>query len=95
MVKEMDTKHSYKSDLEKLKNKTDEEIDLSDIPEQGEEFFKNARLWISPETISTESVMLTIDHDVLEWFKAQGEEEYSRRINAALRIYAEAHRQKV
>jgi uncharacterized protein (DUF4415 family) len=65
---------------------TDAEIDTSDIPEQGEEFFANAQLWIPPD-----SVTLTVDHDVLEWFKAQGE-EYPKRMNAALRIYAEAHK---
>ena len=31
-----------------------------------------------------------VDSDVLDWFKAQGE-NYEQRINAALRIYAEAH----
>lgn len=90
-MKETTTKHFFKSDLERVKNMTDEEIDTSDIPPLGEEFFRNARLWVSPETIAAESVTLAIDHDVLEWFKSQGEEEYSRRINAALRIYAEAH----
>lgn len=36
------------------------------------------------------SVTLEVDADVLEWFKAQGE-EFQTRINAALRIYAAAH----
>ena len=36
------------------------------------------------------SVTLEVDADVLEWFKAQGE-EFQSRINAALRIYAAAH----
>jgi len=33
---------------------------------------------------------LHIDPEVLAWFKAQGE-AYEDRVNAALRIYAEAH----
>lgn len=65
---------------------TDDEIDTSDIPPLDDEFFKNAQLWTPPDTVT-----LTVDHDVLEWFKAQGE-EYSQRMNAALRIYAEAHK---
>ena len=81
-----DTKTTSRTNWERLRTMTDEEIDLSDIPEQGEEFFKNARLVMPPENVT-----LTIDHDVLAWFKSQGEAEYSRRINAALRIYAEAH----
>ena len=36
------------------------------------------------------SVTLEVDADVLEWFKSQGA-EFQTRINAALRIYAEAH----
>jgi uncharacterized protein (DUF4415 family) len=65
---------------------TEEEIDTSDIPPLDDEFFANAQLWVPPD-----SVMLTVDHDVLEWFKAQGE-EYPRRMNAALRLYVEAHK---
>jgi len=80
------TKRTFKSDLERVRNMTDEEIDTSDIPPLGDEFFANAKLWVPPETVT-----LTVDHDVLEWFKAQGE-EYSLRMNAALRIYAEAHK---
>ena len=36
------------------------------------------------------SVTLEVDADVLEWFKNQGG-EFQTRINAALRIYAQAH----
>lgn len=31
-----------------------------------------------------------VDSDVLDWFQAQGD-DYEQRVNAALRIYAEAH----
>jgi uncharacterized protein (DUF4415 family) len=37
-------------------------------------------------------VTLNVDADALEWFKAQGEDDESR-VNAALRIYAEAHQE--
>jgi uncharacterized protein (DUF4415 family) len=42
-----------------------------------------------PEKVS---VTVNVDADVLEWFRAQGE-EFQQRINAALRIYAEAHKE--
>ncbi len=39
------------------------------------------------------SVTLDVDADILEWFKAQGE-DFRNRINAALKIYAEAHKEQ-
>ena len=36
---------------------------------------------------------LAVDAEVLEWFKAQGE-DFRNRINAALKIYAEAHKEQ-
>ena len=81
------TKATSRTNWERLRTKTDEEIDFSDIPELGDEFFQNARLRMPPENVT-----LKVDHDVLEWFKSLGEAEYSRRMNAALRIYAEAHK---
>jgi uncharacterized protein (DUF4415 family) len=68
---------------------TDEEIDTSDIPPLDETFFANARLRIPEKMVS---ITLDVDADVLEWFKAQGE-EFQQRINAALKIYAEAHKE--
>jgi uncharacterized protein (DUF4415 family) len=71
---------------------TDEEIDYSEIPEQDEEFFRNAVIvqWI-PEPKST--ITMRIDRDVLDWFKKQGR-GYQTRVNALLRAYMEAHRQR-
>lgn len=67
----------------------DEEIDTSDIPPLDETFFANAKLRLPDKRVP---VTIDIDADVLEWFKAQGE-EFQSRINAALRIYAEAHKE--
>ena len=66
----------------------DEEIDTSDIPPLDETFFADAKLRV-PEKVS---ITVNVDADVLEWFRAQGE-EFQQRINAALRIYAEAHKE--
>jgi uncharacterized protein (DUF4415 family) len=68
---------------------TDEEIDTSDIPPLDETFFANARLRMPTQKVS---VTLDVDADVLAWFKAQGE-EFQQRVNAALKIYAEAHKE--
>ena len=68
----------------------DEDVDTSDIPPLDEAFFASARLRVPENKIS---VTLDVDADVLEWFKAQGE-EFRSRINAALRIYAEAHQER-
>jgi uncharacterized protein (DUF4415 family) len=69
---------------------TDEEIDTSDIPPLDEVFFANAKLRLPKGKVP---VVISVDADVVEWFKAQGD-ECQRLINAALRIYAEAHKER-
>ncbi|MEO7673059.1 MAG: BrnA antitoxin family protein [Pyrinomonadaceae bacterium] len=68
---------------------TDDDIDTSDIPELDEEFFALAELRMPKNKTP---VMLSVDTEVLEWFEDQGS-EFQYRINAALKIYADAHRQ--
>lgn len=77
-----------KTDWARVDAITDEEIDTSDIPELDDEFFANAKPW-APE--NQRPVTLNVENDVLDWFEQQGP-EYRYRINAALRIYADAHR---
>jgi uncharacterized protein (DUF4415 family) len=67
----------------------DEEIDTSDISPLDETFFANAKLRV-PEKVS---VTVNVDADVWEWFRAQGG-EFQQRVNAALRLYAEAHKER-
>jgi uncharacterized protein (DUF4415 family) len=81
-------KHS-ETDWARIDAMTDEEIDTSDIPPLTEEFFKRAKVRMPKRKVA---VTMQVDPDVLDWFKAQGE-DYERRMNAALRIYAEAHKQ--
>jgi uncharacterized protein (DUF4415 family) len=76
------------SDLKRLDAMRDEDIDYSDIPELDENFFKNAKVVVSP---GKKQLTLRLDADVLEWMKAQGK-GYQSRINAVLRAYYEAHR---
>ncbi len=53
-------------------------------------FWENARPFVPPEKTS---VHLRLDSDVLEWFRAQGSGHLTR-MNAVLRSYYEAHRDK-
>lgn len=83
-------KKPSETDWTRIDQMSDEEIDTSDIPPLGETFFANAKLRMPENKVS---VTVSVDADVLEWFKAQGE-EFQNRINAALRIYAEAHKEQ-
>jgi uncharacterized protein (DUF4415 family) len=84
-----DLKKPSETNWARISEMTDEEIDTSDIPPLDETFFANARLRMPEKKVS---VTLDVDVDVLEWFKAQGE-DFQNRINAALKIYAEAHKE--
>lgn len=79
------------TDWERLDAMSDEDIDLSDIPEVTPEMFARAivRRGLKSEPVK-EQITLRIDSDVLPWFRAQGR-GYQTRINALLRAYMEAH----
>jgi uncharacterized protein (DUF4415 family) len=62
----------------------DDEIDLSDVPELDEAFWKRARL-VEPDR--TQPVTLRVKKSVLEAYKAQGK-GYQSRMNAVLESYA-------
>lgn len=76
-----------KTDFKRLSKLKDKDIDTSDIPELGEDFFKNAELHVPVK----QAITLRLDADVLEWFKSQGA-GYQTRINQLLRQYMQAHR---
>lgn len=76
------------SDWARVDAMTNAEIDTSDIPPLTDAFFKRAKVRLPKHKIA---VTFEVDPDVLAWFEAQGE-DYQRRMNAALRIYAEAHK---
>lgn len=85
-----DLKKPSETNWARVSEMTDEEIDTSDIPPLDEAFFADARLRMPEKLVS---VTLDVDAEVLEWFKAQGE-DFRNRINAALKIYAEAHKEQ-
>jgi len=75
-----------KTDWERLAKQNDQDIDTSDIPELGEDFFRRAELRVPVKR----AVTIRLDADVLEWFKGQGT-GYQTRINQLLRQYMQAH----
>jgi uncharacterized protein (DUF4415 family) len=80
-------KKKYFSDLKRLRNMKDEQIDYSDIPALDAAFFEKAVI-VLPQPKA--SVSIRLDQEVLDWFKSQGK-GHQTRINALLRAYMEAH----
>lgn len=78
--------NASKTDWQRLSKMKDQDIDTSDIPELGEDFFRHAELHLPVKR----AVTIRLDADVLEWFKGQGT-GYQTRINQLLRQYMQAH----
>jgi uncharacterized protein (DUF4415 family) len=74
-------KRSIKSDLAKLDRTKDADIDYTDIPALGAEFFKKAT---APWPPTKQQLTIRLDADVLEWLKGAGR-GYQTRINRILR----------
>lgn len=83
-----DLNNSSKTNWDRINQLTDQEIDTSDIPALDDAFFANAKLRLPKGKVP---VVMSVDADVIEWFKSQGS-EYRTLINTALRIYAEQHK---
>ena len=82
-------KKQSKTDWARIDRMTDEEIDTSDSPPLDDDFFARAE-WRMPE--KNRAVTLSVDSEVLKWFEGQGA-DFQHRVNAALKIYAEAHQE--
>lgn len=82
------TKRQSRTDWARIDAMRDEDIDFSDIPEMGHDFFKNAIIWPGPK----KQITLRIDPDVLTFFRKQGR-GYQSTINAVLRKYMETRRE--
>ncbi len=79
------TKKASKTDWKRIDAMRDEDIDLSDSPELGPDFFANAIIWPGPK----KQITLRIDPDVLKFFRKEGR-GYQTVINGVLRKYMEA-----
>lgn len=78
-----------KTDWKRLAAQKDSEIDTSNIPELGDDFFREAELRLPPK----QAITIRLDADVLEWFKEQGQ-GYQTRINQLLRRYMQNKQQR-
>jgi uncharacterized protein (DUF4415 family) len=87
-MRQTNTTKESRTNWRKLAALPDDRIDTSDIPELGEDFFREAKLRLPK---SKQLVSIRVDTDVLDWFKRQGK-GYQTRINAILRAYVRAHR---
>jgi uncharacterized protein (DUF4415 family) len=82
-----------RADLAKLRRITDREIERTSPPELTglpDDFWDGATV-VNP--VPKQPISLRVDRDVLAWFKAQGP-RYQSRINAVLRSYVSAMRDR-
>ena len=69
----------------------DKDIDFSDVPRLTPEQFAKGVVMKGLKPVDRKTLLsLRVDHDVLEWFKAQGP-GYQTKMNQLLRAYMEAH----
>ena len=87
-MNELDMNNSSETNWARIDALTDETIDRSELPPLDESFFSRAT-WRMPE--KQVAVTVHLDPDLLAWFQGLGD-EYEQRMVAALRIYAEAHK---
>jgi uncharacterized protein (DUF4415 family) len=79
------TKRQSKTDWARIDAMRDEDIDYSDAPKLGPDFFANAIIWPGMK----KQITLRIDPDVLTFFRKQGR-GYQSAMNGVLRRYMEA-----
>ena len=75
-----------KKRLKEIEAIKDKDIDYSDIPEAGEDFWRRAELQMPRPK---KGVYVRLDADVLEWLKSKGK-GYQTRMNAMLRTLMES-----
>ena len=77
-----------KAELDALSRKSEEDIDLEDIPEtDGWEGAEQGKFYRPVKS----AISIRLDADVIEWFRAQ-EGPYQTRINEVLRRHVAAQR---
>ena len=82
------------TDIERLRNMTDDDIDFSDIPPMTEEMWKNGVVRRGSQIIPRKDQdNVPIDKDIIEFFKHESP-IYPAAINRLLREYMEARRAK-
>ena len=85
------TKQPSETDWARLDAMKDEDIDFSDIPPITDEQFAKAKLVMPKDGPSQVEIKVMVDPLVATWYDIQGEDR-DRRLRAALRLYATAHK---
>jgi uncharacterized protein (DUF4415 family) len=88
-VKANNTKRRSKTDWKRIDALRDADIDFSEIPELGPDFFARAIIWPGPK----KQITLRVDPDVLTFFRKQGR-GYQTVMNAVLRKYMETRKER-
>src|SRR6202522_3585119 len=83
------TKRRSRTDWKRVDAMQDSDIDFSDAPELGSDFFKNAIFWPGPK----KQITLRVNPDVLTFFRKHGR-GYQTTMNAVLRKYMEAQKRQ-
>lgn len=78
------TKRRSRTDWKRIDALRDSDIDFSEMPELGPDFFAKAILWPGPK----KQITLRLDPDVLAFFRKTGK-GYQTSINAVLKKYVE------
>jgi len=89
-MKKNNTLKKSGTDLKRLDDLTDAEIDFSDIPEITPEMFARGVVRRGLQPITKRQLTLRLDSDVIDWFKKQGQ-GYQTKMNALLRAYMQEH----
>ena len=72
-----------KTNMTKLKNKDDKDINYEDNPATTKAFWKDAEVFMPQEKVH---ISLRLDEDIIKYFKEEGS-GYQSRINAVLKAY--------
>jgi uncharacterized protein (DUF4415 family) len=83
-VNARNTKKRSRTNWKRVDSLRDSQIDYSDLPELGPEFFGHATRWPGKK----KQITLRLDPDVLSYFRKRGK-GYQSTINAVLRKYME------
>jgi uncharacterized protein (DUF4415 family) len=89
-VNAKNTKRRSRTDSKRVDALRDSDIDFSEMPELGPDFFARAILWPGPK----KQITLRLDPDVLAFFRKHGK-GYQTTINAVLRKYVEGRKARV
>jgi len=84
-MRKSNMKKPSRTDWTRIDAMKDEEIDYSDNPELGDDFFAGAVSWPRPK----QQITLRLDPDVIDFFKRTGK-GYQTMMNAVLRKYVQA-----